>query len=91
MAKVYLFGVAVKTGHLPLVIIGVLNSVVSVIYYLRVTVAMYMEEPQGEPVAVSPGAPGVLALLVCLALTLWWGMQAHALLQLAERSVRGLM
>jgi NADH-quinone oxidoreductase subunit N len=91
MAKVYLFGVAVKAGYVPLVIVGVLNSVVSVFYYLRVTVAMYMEEPQGEPVGVSWAAPGAVALVACLALTLWWGVQAHALLELAQRSVRGLM
>jgi len=91
MAKVYLFGVAVKAGYVPLVIVGVLNSVVSVFYYLRVTVAMYMEEPPGEPVSVSWATPGVIALLACLALTLWWGLQAHALLDLAQRSVVGLM
>ena len=91
MAKIYLFGVAVKAGYIPLVIVGVLNSVVSVFYYLRVTVAMYMEEPAGEPVSVSWATPGVVALLACLALTLWWGIQAHALLELAQRSVLGLM
>ncbi|MBI1798592.1 MAG: NADH-quinone oxidoreductase subunit N [Candidatus Eisenbacteria bacterium] len=91
MAKVYLFGVALKAGWIPLVIVGVLNSVVSVFYYLRVTVAMYMEEPALEPVGISWAAPGVIALMVCLALTLWWGVQAHALLALALRSVQGLM
>jgi len=91
MAKVYLFGVAVRTGHVPLVIVAVLNSVVSVFYYLRVTVAMYMEEPQGEPAALTRSIPGAVALLVAVALTLWWGVQAHALLELAQRSVVGLM
>jgi NADH-quinone oxidoreductase subunit N len=91
MAKVYLFGVAVRTGHVPLVIVAVLNSVVSVFYYLRVTVAMYMEEPQGEPTAVSRSIPAAIALGVAVALTLWWGIQAHGLLELAQRSVLGLM
>jgi NADH-quinone oxidoreductase subunit N len=91
MAKVYLFGVAVKAGYVPLVIVAVLNSVVSVFYYLRVTVAMYMEEPAGEPVGVSWAAPGAIALVACLALTLWWGVQAHTLLEMAQRSVQGLM
>ena len=91
MAKVYLFGVAVRTGHVPLVIVAVLNSVVSVFYYLRVTVAMYMEEPQGEPAALTRSIPGAIALLAAVVLTLWWGVQAHALLELAQRSVVGLM
>jgi len=42
--KFYLFRSAVLSGHLTLAIIGVLNSLLSVIYYLRVIVAMYMEE-----------------------------------------------
>jgi NADH-quinone oxidoreductase subunit N len=91
MGKVYVFGVALKAGLVPLVIVGVLNSVVSIFYYLRVTIAMYMEEPRGEPAAISWGAPAALALIVTLALTLWWGVAAHGLLDLAQRSVLGLL
>jgi NADH-quinone oxidoreductase subunit N len=91
MGKVYLFGVALRAGLVPLVIVGVLNSVVSVFYYLRITVAMYMDEPRGEPTQVSWGVPAAIALLACLALTLWWGVQAHQLLLQAQRSVMGLM
>ena len=91
MGKVYVFKVALEAGLVPLVIVGVLNSVVSVFYYLRVTVAMYMQEPQGEPTEVSWAAPAVVALLITLALTLWWGIQAHDLLLAAQRSVMGLL
>ena len=44
IGKFYLFRSAIETGHTPLAIIGVLNSLLSVIYYLRVIVMMYMEE-----------------------------------------------
>ena len=91
MGKVYLFGVAVQAGLIPLVVVGVLNSVVSIVYYLRVTVAMYMQEPRGEPVEVAWAAPAVLAVLATLGLTLWWGLQAHELLVLAQRSIFGLL
>jgi NADH-quinone oxidoreductase subunit N len=91
MGKVYVFGAALEVGLVPLVIVGVLNSVVSIFYYLRVTVAMYMEEPRGEPVHVSWGIPAALALIAALVLTLWWGVQAQALLLEAQRSVRGLL
>jgi NADH-quinone oxidoreductase subunit N len=47
--KFYIFRSAVLSGHTFLAIIGVLNSLLSVVYYLRVIVAMYMEEG---------GAPG---------------------------------
>ena len=91
MGKVVVFGAALNAGLVPLVIVGVLNSVVSIFYYLRVTIAMYMEEPRGEPVAITWGVPATLALLTTLVLTLWWGMSAHALLDLAQRSVLGLL
>jgi NADH-quinone oxidoreductase subunit N len=42
--KFYIFRSAVLAGHTTLAVIGVLNSLLSVIYYLRVIVAMYMEE-----------------------------------------------
>ena len=45
MGKFYIFSAAIKQGYLGLAIIGVMNSVVSVYYYLRVTIAMYMKEP----------------------------------------------
>jgi NADH-quinone oxidoreductase subunit N len=91
MGKFYVFSVAVKANLIPLAIIGVLNSVVAVFYYLRVTVAMYMQEPQGEPVAVSWNVPAVVGVLVALALTIWWGIQAQALLVQAQRSVLGIL
>jgi NADH-quinone oxidoreductase subunit N len=91
MGKIVVFGAALHTGHLGLVVVGVLNSVVSVFYYLRVTVAMYMEDPRGEGVTVTNALPAGAALLVTLALTLWWGIQAHGLIEQAARSVSGLM
>ena len=91
MGKFYVFRAAVQAGQIPLVIVGVLNSVVSIFYYLRVTVALYMEQPAGEPTAVSRSIPAVIGVVVSLALTLWWGLQAHALLEQAQRSVLGLM
>ena len=91
MGKVYVFGTALKAGLLPLVIVGVLNSVISIFYYLRVTVALYMEEPQGEPTEVSWTAPARVAILLALAITLWFGVQAGWLLVQAQRSVLGLM
>lgn len=42
--KFYVFRAAVNAGHTDLAVIGVLNSLLSVIYYLRVMVMMYMEE-----------------------------------------------
>jgi hypothetical protein len=35
--------------------------------------------------------PSTVALVISVALTLWWGVQGHALLELAQQSVLGLL
>src|SRR5262249_16772410 len=60
IAKWYVFSAAVKSGYYWLAIIGVLTSVVSVFFYLRIVVMMYMS-PAERPVAV-PAVPKVAAL-----------------------------
>src|SRR5207249_197618 len=56
--KFYLFSAAVEAGQVGLAVIGVLNSLVSVYYYLGVLAAMYMTE--GERASVRPAArPGL--------------------------------
>ena len=54
---------AVKAGLWPLAIIGVLASVVSAVYYLRVIKVMYFDEPKEEVAA----APLELKLIMVLA------------------------
>jgi NADH-quinone oxidoreductase subunit N len=48
VGKFYLFRTAVEGGFIGLALIGVLTSLVSAYYYLRVVVVMYMQE--GNPV-----------------------------------------
>jgi len=52
--KFFIFRAALESRLLWLTIFGVLNSALSVYYYLRVIVTMYMEEPMADfsPVAV---------------------------------------
>ncbi|MEJ5366070.1 MAG: NADH-quinone oxidoreductase subunit N [Desulfosoma sp.] len=67
MGKFYIFSAAVKQGYIWLAIIGVLNSVVSVYYYLRVTVAMYMqppEKPEDVPVASALSPALIVAVVI---------------------------
>jgi NADH-quinone oxidoreductase subunit N len=47
IGKFYLFRTAIEGGFIGLAVIGVLTSLVSAYYYLRVIVYMYMKE--GEP------------------------------------------
>jgi NADH-quinone oxidoreductase subunit N len=48
VAKVSVFGAAIAAGHWPLVLIGVLASVVAAFFYLRVIVLMFMQEPSED-------------------------------------------
>ena len=54
--KFYLFRSAIVSGYTDLAIIGALNSLLSVIYYLRVIVKMYMEQGgvEAQPFAKAP-------------------------------------
>ena len=60
IAKWYIFSAAVKAGYYWLAIIGVLTSVVSVFFYLRIVVMMYMTEERrpAAPRYLHPGDGG---------------------------------
>ena len=91
MGKFYIFSAAVQAHQVGLAVVGVLTSVVSAYYYLRVTVVMYMREPAAEP---GPGSatPGlVLTAAVAAAGTLYLGLFPARWWELAERSVRALL
>ena len=64
VGKFYLFNAAVSGGYAVLAVIGVLMSVVSAYYYLRVVVAMYMR----DAVAADTWAPVTGTTSVALAL-----------------------
>jgi len=72
--KYFVFLAAVKAGMVPLAVIGVLTSVVSAFYYLRVIKLMYFDEPM-QPIDPLPdyGVKAVLALatLYMLLFTFW--------------------
>ena len=59
VGKFYVFSAALNAGLVWLVIIAVLNSAVSVYYYLRVVVAMYMQEG-GVAIERMGARPGLL-------------------------------
>lgn len=91
MAKFYVFGAAVKAKFYWLVIIGVLNSAVSVYYYLRVTVLMYFRESEREITGLQFSPASVLALILAVIGTLYMGIFPANVLSLAQRSIAGLM
>jgi NADH-quinone oxidoreductase subunit N len=90
MGKFVLFKAAVSQGFYILVVIAVLNSLVSVFYYLRVVVKMFMTEPDGEPVAI-PAVPVFLtvALAFAVAAVLLIGVYPQGWFNFAGLSILG--
>lgn len=91
VGKFYIFSAAVKQGFIWLTIIAVLNSLVAVYYYLRVTVVMYMREPVKEVGHLSFSIPMVIALLITTFFTLHMGILPSSYLELAKESIIMLM
>lgn len=48
LGKIYLFGSAIQHGYVWLVVIAVLNSAVSAVYYLRIASACYFSQPNPQ-------------------------------------------
>jgi NADH-quinone oxidoreductase subunit N len=91
IGKFYLFSAAIQKGYLGLAILGVLNSVVSVAYYFRVIVAMYMKEPAEERPRPEPLTIPVLAVIAITAIaTVWLGVYPSQILNLADHSTLAL-
>jgi NADH-quinone oxidoreductase subunit N len=91
MAKFYVFSAAVKSKFYWLAIIGVLNSAVSVYYYLRVTVVMYFRDSEREITGLQFSPASVIALILAVIGTLYMGIFPANVLSFAQRSIAGLM
>jgi NADH-quinone oxidoreductase subunit N len=91
VGKFYLFAAAVNAGYVGLAIVGVLMSVVSAYYYLRVVVSMYMDPPVGEDAWASVAPGSRLALAVSVAVVLGLGVVPGPVLALARRAAESLL
>ena len=89
MGKFWLFGAAIESGYVWLAVIGVLNSAVSLYYYIRIVVFMMLKnEPSGSEPRQSPAL--ALAMVVAVVATLGLGVYQRALFDFAETSARTL-
>ena len=88
--KFYLFKVAVDAGLTGLVIVAVINSAISAFYYLRVMVAMYMEEEEGQSSPIQPSIAIAFAVAICLFFVLDMGIFPTTYLEAARASIASL-
>ena len=87
IAKWYVFTAAVQAGDVWLAIIGVLTSVVSVFFYLRIIVMMYMTETDAP--ATFPEVPKIAgaALVLSAIIIIYLGILPTRVLDLAAASI----
>jgi NADH-quinone oxidoreductase subunit N len=90
VAKWYVFAAAVEDGYIWLAVIGVLSSVVSVFYYLRVVVSMYMSESRAERSLPRVPATAMAGLGLALASVFYLGIIPSSVIDLATRSIATL-
>ena len=89
MGKFWLFGAAIDAGFYWLAIIAVANSAVSLYYYIRVVVFMWMkEEAVGSPIVVQPAL--AVTLMIGVVGTVLLGIYPAPLFDFAEVSARSL-
>lgn len=90
IGKFFLFKAALEKGFYGLALIGVMNSLVSIGYYLKVVYILYMRDPV-EPEGPPPLAPADrLALGLCAAGILVLGIFPASLWQIARRAAAAL-
>ena len=82
--KFYIFAGAIKAGFVWLAVLGVLNSAVSLYYYLRVMVQMYFKDPEEDFAWVSVNLPTMISIVVSIVGVLYLGVVPGSLMQLAK-------
>lgn len=91
VGKLYIFSAAISANQIPLVVIAVLNSLISVYYYLGVVVAMYMHPSSAAEKNQSFYTVPLMVVLVLTVLgTLQLGIFPQAALRAASDSLAGL-
>jgi NADH-quinone oxidoreductase subunit N len=89
MGKFWLFSAAIDAHYYWLAVIGVLNSAISLYYYIRIVVFMYLKkETMGSQPSTTPALS--VALGVAVLGTLVLGVYPRLLFELAELSARTL-
>ncbi len=89
MGKFWLFSAAIESGYVWLAVIGVLNSAVSLYYYIRIVVYMMLKnEPSGSEPRQSPAL--AVALAVAVVGTLLLGVYPQPLFEFAQASAQTL-
>jgi NADH-quinone oxidoreductase subunit N len=94
IGKFQIFSAALQEGWIWLTVIGILNSALSVYYYLRVITFMYMREgalPEGAMVSGNTSGFAMTGLLGTAGGVLYLGLFPDRILELASLSILALL
>jgi len=91
IGKWYIFAAAVQDGHYALAIIGVLSSVVSVFFYLRIVVMMYMTEDAAAPARPAVSLASMAALGFAVIATFYLGVLPTKVIDVALQSIQTIL
>src|SRR3989441_11502206 len=86
IAKYYLFAAAIPTGHNVLAVIAVLNAAISIYFYLRIVVAMFMRDAtERTGLTYAPGL--TMTLAIATVFTLLIGVYPDPFIAMARHAV----
>ncbi|HEX9986213.1 MAG TPA: NADH-quinone oxidoreductase subunit N [Thermoanaerobaculia bacterium] len=92
ISKFYIFKTAVESGHIGVAVVGILASIISVYYYLRVVYYLYMKEAvAGYEIAPAGGVLSTGALVISMIGILVIGLFPTPLFNAAGEAARALL
>ncbi len=91
MGKLYLFAAAVNAGYVWLAVVAVVMSAVSLYYYLRIVLQMYLRDGDGvEPAPLAPAPWAERVIYACGVLVLLIGMYPMPFAEAARAAMTAL-
>ena len=86
IGKYYLFAAAIETGHNVLAVIAVLNAAISIYFYFRIVVSMFMRDATEKTgLTYAPGL--TMTLAVAIVFTLLIGVYPDPFIAMARHAV----
>ncbi len=86
MGKFFVFSAAVQAGETGLVVVGVLTSAIAAFFYLRVIVAMWLQDPEPGMAGLGPSPALATGVFLAAAATIGLGVWPQGLIELARNA-----
>jgi NADH-quinone oxidoreductase subunit N len=90
VAKFYIFAAAVQSGWIWLAIVGVLNAIIGLYYYMTILKVVYLYRSDDEHVAIEIPGPAAAALVFCSLAIIGIGTISGPWLNLAVQAAKSM-